>query len=117
MVISATPLTHGADVTTKVRFPPADGSPSDTCPVDRGRRPITCIITTDNSPVEVRDDSRINHWLRRKRDGSDMVLASFHEQNIICSEFARGSEVADSSAYRWLTELKVTNFFEVEPAS
>lgn len=54
-------------------------------------------------------DSRITH-------GAVVVLAYLHETDATCSEIGRETILAESSAYRWLTELDSAGIIEGEPA-
>lgn len=46
--------------------------------------------------------------------GSVQVLAYLHERDAICSVLARETDLAESSAYRWLTELAEAGILESE---
>lgn len=59
--------------------------------------------TTDSS----RGPSRITH-------GSVRVLAYLHERDGICSVVARETDLAESSVYRWLTELDDAGILDSE---
>lgn len=52
---------------------------------------------------------------RRITYGAVLVLASLHERDAICSVLARETALAESSAYRWLTELAEADILEAEP--
>lgn len=46
--------------------------------------------------------------------GSVQVLAYLHQRDAICSVLAREIDLAESSAYRWLTELDQAGILEAE---
>lgn len=66
--------------------------------------PVSMSRTTADS---ARGPSRITH-------GSVRVLAYLHERDAICSVLARETDLAESSAYRWLTELADAGILESE---
>lgn len=51
--------------------------------------------------------SRITH-------GAAQVLAYLHERDAICSVLSQETDLAESSAYRWLTELEEAGILEAE---
>lgn len=66
--------------------------------------PVSMSQTTADSAS---GPNRITH-------GAARVLAYLHERDAICSILAQETDIAESSAYRWLTELDEAGILEAE---
>lgn len=60
-------------------------------------------------PSDPNGPSRITH-------GAVVVLAHLHETDAACSELYHETNLAESTAYRWLTELEDADVLDVEPS-